>query len=144
MKGLPHRRPGCLCGTTPRGLAGSRGWRTEDIATLANLKIMALDRAQLITMIAKAMVKVNDQYAAVMERARVTHLAALVDDLLAGNTSDFLKFTLESAACVPSTLPMWPVSIVEVLSYVRDEYRPKLWSPARYAFVSVCLGVLAV
>jgi len=116
----------------------------EDIATLASLKIMALDRAQLITMITKAMVKANDQYAAVMERARVTHLAALVDDLLAGDTSDFLKFTLESAACVPSTLPMWSVSIVEVLAYVRDEYRSKLWSPARYVFVSVVSGCVGL
>ena len=67
----------------------------------------------------------------------------MVDDLLSGTTPDFIQFTLESAALVPATLPMWPISVNEALSYVRRENRLKLWSPARYEFVSVCLGVCA-
>ena len=113
----------------------------QDIATLTSLKVAALDRAPLITKIPKAMAESNDSYAAARERARVTHLDRLIDDALAGNTPSFFEYTLHVAAIVPSTLPLWSISMIEAIAHVRDEHRMKLWSPARYV-VRVCMGPL--
>ena len=72
--------------------------------------------------------------------AKIGHIATLFDTgplCLSCAKVGHIALTLELAASVPSTLPMWPVSVAELISFVRDEHRVRLWSPARYALVSV-------